>query len=168
MPQAELDSPAIAKALIREFVSGLGDLGGRTLAELSGQPAEIDRTTGRTLRATTAWNTLLGAMTCEQLLTLVGQEMGLKRLSPLACWIASRHPNATVSFYPGDLTHAILRTFPIVFEADPAGARAVLAADRSWLRRLIEVDVEFHTTIASEVSQLLDEATMFAITAGSD
>jgi hypothetical protein len=94
-------------------------------------------------------------MTCEQLRLLLAQELGVAWIGPLACMIAARFPNATVTFYPGDLVHTILRTFPSVLEVDPKGALAVLDADFEWIESLGATDFEFNTTAAAEAYEIL-------------
>jgi hypothetical protein len=162
MPRSDFDATLIGGTSLTETIGSLGDISTKSLAELSGEPMPIDHTTSLTRRATTAWNVPLGVMTCEQLRLLVGQAMGLDWLASIACLVAVRYPNATVTLYPGDLTLAILRSFPSIAPADPEGARRVLAADRSWLRKMKEVDEAMGGSSADEAASLFAKAEVLA------
>jgi hypothetical protein len=144
--------------LVSEIAGSIGDLAGKTLERLADLKLADDGATSLIQRATSAWKTPFDELTCEQLRLLLGQDLGTPWVAPLACLIVTRRPNATVSFYPGDLAQAILRNFPAVFAADPEGAREVLAADFAWIERLRETDIEFGTTNAADAIELLNAA----------
>jgi hypothetical protein len=158
-PASDHENATIGEAMLSELGLPLGDLSDRTLAVLSGDALSVDAAeTNLIRRAAEAWNTPLRYLRCEQLRLLVGQQMGLPWLAPIACGIASRHPNATVTFYPGDLTLVVLRAFPAILVLDPLGAAAVARADRSWIDRMREVDAEIGASSAEEAAILADRA----------
>jgi hypothetical protein len=148
--------------MVSEVIGGLGELSGRTLERLTGMRLSDDGATSLMLRAARAWKTPIEVLTCEQLRLLLSQDLGTAWIGPLACMVAARFPNATVSFYPGDLAHTILRKFPAVFEGDPEGARAVLDADFDWIGALEEADVVFDTKEAAEAHEMLKSAQALA------
>ncbi len=157
-----IDESPIGDLLVSDVLGSLGPLSNKTLELLAGEMFHDGGATSLIERATRAWKTPFGAMTCEQLRLLLSQDMGTPWVAPIACMVAARLPNATVTFCPGDLTRTILRKFPSVFEADPEGARTVLAADFAWIDGLRATDAEFGATEADDVEALLEKARAMA------
>jgi hypothetical protein len=157
-----LDASPIGELLVSDVVGSLGDLASKTLERLTGTTLSSDEPTSLVRRATLAWKTPLGALTCEQVRLLISQDMGTAWIAPVGCMIVKRLPDAMVTFYPGDLAGTILRQFPAVFAADPDGARELLAADFNWIDRLRQTDEEFGTTSALEAEQQLEAARAMA------
>lgn len=135
---------------------------GKTLEELTGEQVDIAPLTSMIRRVAKAWRTPIEHLSCEQLRLLVGQDMGTPWLASLALEIATRWPNAEVTFYPGDLAHVMLRNFGSIFAADPASARTMLGGDFGWIARLRETDRDFGTSTADESERLLAEARCIA------
>lgn len=158
-----IDTSPIGDLLVSDVLGSLGPLFEKTMEWLAGEVVLPDGgATSLIERATQAWKTPFGAMTCEQLRLLLSQDMGTPWVAPIACLVATRRPNATVTFYPGDLTRTILRAFPAVFEADAEGARSVLAGDFGWIEQLRQTDAEFGATEAADIEELLKKATALA------
>lgn len=59
--------------------------------------------------------------------------------------------------YPGDLASSVLSSFASVFASDPAGARAFLEKDFSWIDCLRETDDAFGDRRHSDEAQALLE-----------
>ena len=153
-----LDAPPIGERLVSEIAGPVGDLVGQTLERLSGHQLPDEGGTSLTQRAARAWKTPIEAMTCEQLRLLLSQDLGTPWIAPLACLVVTSRPNATVTYYPGDLAQEILRAFPMVYASDPKGARAVLASDFRWIEKLRATDEEFGSHSAVQADELLKAA----------
>lgn len=77
----------------------------------------------------------IGEFTVEDLRIMIGQQIGLRWLMPLALEVLERDPLAEGDFFPGDLLSAALRS-PVEFWAEEPGLRSRLSA---VLERLDEV-----------------------------
>lgn len=80
----------------------------------------------------TAWRTPFPQLTCETVLTLVGQKMGLEWLGVPAIEFARRHPKATI-VYPGDMTLACLQAASELLSVAAVEMKAWLQGDFEWM-----------------------------------
>lgn len=129
----------------------------KSLETLSGEILEDDRTP-MIERAVEAWKTPLPELTCDQVRLLVSQQMGLRWLaSPLIAFVL-KYPDASTTFYPGDLTQVALRSFAELLTIDPAGARAIAQLDLSPLINQPDND----PSIGAEVQALAEAARRLA------
>jgi hypothetical protein len=127
---------------------------GESLAALSGEAIE-GTPTPMIQRAAKAWSTPVRELSCEQVRLPTSQEMGLRWLAAPVAVFVRKYPKAEISFYPGDLSIAALRTFPALLERAPEDARAIAEIDFGWmLDHWKRVDPSF----AEEVSELLSNA----------
>ncbi|MBI3723001.1 hypothetical protein HY251_03460 [bacterium] len=58
----------------------------------------------------------LGELTVEDLRIMIGQEIGLRHLVPMAIEVLTREPLAEGDFYPGDLLKSVLSVPPSFWE----------------------------------------------------
>ena len=99
----------------------------RTLAELEGlslqEPSETDTALVRMCLA--LMRVPLGQMTTENLRMLIGQEIGLKYLVPIALRKLALDPFADGDFYCGDLLKVVVGVSPAFWAAEPTLRRAL-------------------------------------------
>ena len=99
----------------------------RTLAELEGlslqEPSETDIALVRMCLA--LMRVPVGQMTTENLQVLIGQEIGLKYLLPIALRNLALDPFAEGDFYSGDLLKVVVGVSPALWAAEPTLRRAL-------------------------------------------
>ncbi|HEY1960925.1 MAG TPA: hypothetical protein VGG69_00785 [Rhizomicrobium sp.] len=123
-------------------MAGASAPGGESLEMLSGEVIDDDGTP-MIQRAVAAWKTPLDALTCSQARLLVSQKMGLEWLAaPLAAFVL-RYPDASATYFPGDLTLAALRAMRELLTIIPQPARAIANLDFAWLTENSDSDPEF-------------------------
>lgn len=105
---------------------------GESLAALSGQ-AINDTPTPMIRRVAKAWSMPVRDLSCEQVRLLTSQKMGLHWLAAPVAAFVRKYPRAEIAFYPGDLSVAALRTFPVLLERAPQDARAIAEIDFTWI-----------------------------------
>ncbi|MGW1423809.1 contact-dependent growth inhibition system immunity protein [Bradyrhizobium manausense] len=83
----------------------------RTLEQIDGQDwgSPEAAPTGMVARCLRLRRTPLSEFTVSDLRLLISQNIGLKRLVPIALKLISNEPLLEVDFYPGDLLSALLR-----------------------------------------------------------
>ncbi|MBL1097314.1 contact-dependent growth inhibition system immunity protein [Streptomyces coffeae] len=101
----------------------------RTLEELDGVrwPDPPDNATGLVRTVHALRQRKLGALTVEDLRTLIAQNVGLPFLLPLALEVLRDDPLAEARYYEGDLLSVVLRCDPAVWAMLPDVADALLA-----------------------------------------
>lgn len=127
---------------------------GRSLSTLSGEVIN-DTPTPMIQRVAKAWSTPLRDLSCEQVRLLTSQEMGLHWLAAPVAAFVRRYPRAEIAFYPGDLSIAALRTFPVLFERAPQDARAIADID---FTEMVDHWKKIDPPLAAEISELLSKA----------
>jgi hypothetical protein len=81
--------------------------------------------------------------------------MGLHWLAAPVAAFVRRYPRAEIAFYPGDLSIAALRTFPVLFERAPQDARAIADID---FTEMVDHWKKIDPPLAAEISELLSKA----------
>ena len=113
----------------------------KSLDELEGTwPADSTRPTHLSSRCHALHKLPLSQFTLEDLRIMIGQEIGLQFLVPLALDRLESNPLAEGDFYPGDLLASVLQVEPSFW--------------REWPRLRVEV-----TDILKQVSQVPKELT---------
>jgi hypothetical protein len=129
-----------------------------SLERLTGVPADPTPPTTMTRRFAEAWATPFAELTFEQVRLLVSQQGGLEHLAEPVTRFVAAHPEAEVSFYPGDLTLAALRAFEELLTHAPKGARAMARADYGWIAE----HLSFDPTTVAEAEALVAKAKRLA------
>ncbi|WP_432038846.1 contact-dependent growth inhibition system immunity protein [Streptomyces cucumeris] len=101
----------------------------RTLEELDGVrwPDAPDNATGLVRTVYALRHRKLGALTAEDLRTLIAQNVGLPFLLPLALEVLRDEPLAEARYYEGDLLSVVLRCDPGVWAVLPDLAGELVA-----------------------------------------
>jgi len=119
----------------------------RSLEELDGVwPPDPEFTTGLVERVHKARKKPLNELTVEDLRTLIGQQVGLPHVMPLAIAIIERDPLAEGDFYPGDLLSSVVSAKSFLSEhsglkcrAEQAAVNALQCPDLGdWLRKRLQ------------------------------
>jgi hypothetical protein len=104
----------------------------RSLEELDGVwPPDPEFTTGLIERVHKARKKPLNELTVEDLRTLIGQQVGLPHVMPLAIAIIERNPLAEGDFYPGDLLSSVVSAKSFLLEHPDMKARTEQAATKA-------------------------------------
>ena len=119
----------------------------RSLEELDGVwPPEPEFTTGLIERVHKARKKPLDELTVEDLRMLIGQQVGLSHLMPLAIALIERDPMAEGDFYPGDLLSSVVSAKSFLSEhsdlkrlAEQAAVSALQHPDLGdWLQKRLQ------------------------------
>lgn len=114
----------------------------QSLQELSGNSistnSEISSSVSRGVEL--SWKVPINYLTCEQVRLLISQKRGIKWLSVPAVSFVYRHPNAEISFYPGDFTMAVLSSIDEIFENCRLSIDVLRQVDLSWMDERYDFD----------------------------
>lgn len=96
------------------------------------------------------------AIPIEDLRLMIGQEVGLKHLIPIALNHLKKQPLAEGDYYPGDLLAAVIRIPESFWQSEPALKKKLVCVLGSALKCIHKVD-----TIESLEAQLLNAREKF-------
>jgi len=93
----------------------------------------------------------VGALDVEDLRVLIGQQVGVAVLVPLALEVLERDPLAEGDYYPGDLLSAVLRGVPAEYWAGHPAERERLAG---VVRSVNPDDLEDDEKLREEITRM--------------
>nr|WP_199038412.1 contact-dependent growth inhibition system immunity protein [Dyella sp. ASV24] len=99
----------------------------------------------------------LADMDVEDLRLLIGQNIGLRYLMPIAFDVLRQNPLTEGMHYPGDLLSAALRTEPGFYDENPAAAVEIQAIAQRAIAELGKVDERLRRNPLEGINEALTQ-----------
>ena len=132
----------------------------KSVAELSGtpigEPSDLRSYVVETSER--AWGKALDQLTCEEARMLVSQKMGLEHIGAYAAEFVFLYPAAEVSFYAGDFSLCLLRSFDVLLADCPNAARRIEEVDHDKILEAVSWSKELRVEAADLIQHVQSTA----------